>query len=89
MRLSQPQFYKDLTRKTTFFEEWSWFKLNNLGLALGTNLAFYTTVAKGLKLKVKKFWRLIPTFVVVTREKLDRVNRIFKHNYGFLSTKNY
>ena len=29
-------------------------------------LKFYTTVAKGLKSKIKKFWKLIPTFVVVT-----------------------
>ena len=69
-KLSQPQFYKNLTRKTTFFEEWSWFKFNNLGLALGTNLKFYTSVAKGLKPKAKRFWGLIPTFVEVTGEKL-------------------
>ena len=60
----------DLTRKTAFFEEWSWFKFNNLGLALGTNLKFYTSLSKGLKLKVRKFWGLIPTFVEVTGEKL-------------------
>ena len=33
-------------------------------------LKFYTCVAKGLKLKVRKFCRLIPTFVEVTGEKL-------------------
>ena len=38
----------DLTRKTTFFEGWSWLKFNNLGVALGTALKFYTNVAKGL-----------------------------------------
>ena len=59
-----------MTRKTAFFEGWSWFKFNNLGLALGTNLKFYTSVAKGLKLKVRKFWELIPTFVEVTGKKL-------------------
>ena len=48
----------------------SWFKFNNLGLALGTKLKFYTSVAKGLKLKVKKFLGLIPTFVEVRGEKL-------------------
>ena len=53
-----------------FFKGWSWFKFNNLGLALGTNLKFYTSVAKGLKLKVRKFWGLIPTFLEVTGEKL-------------------
>ena len=34
------------------------------------NLRFYTSVAKGLILKVKKFLGLIPTFVEVRREKL-------------------
>ena len=33
-------------------------------------LKFYTGVAKGFKLKVRKFYRLIPTFVEVTGEKL-------------------
>ena len=68
--LLQPQFCKDLTRKTAFFEGWSSFKFNNLGLALGTNLKFYTSVAKGLKLKVRKFWGLTRTFVKVTGKKL-------------------
>ena len=53
-----------------FFKEWSWFKLNNLGLALDMALKFYTIVAKRLKLKVRKFWGLIPRFVEVTGEKL-------------------
>ena len=61
----KPQFFKDLTWKTTFFERCSWFKINNLGLALGIVLKFYTNVAKELKLKVKKFWGLIPTSVEV------------------------
>ena len=69
-KLWQPQFYKDLTRKTALFEGWSWFKFTNLGLALGTNLKFYTSVAKRLKLKVRKFWWIIPTFVEITGEKL-------------------
>ena len=34
------------------------------------NLKFYTSVAKGLILKVRKFWGLVPTFVEVTGEKL-------------------
>ena len=33
-------------------------------------LKFYTSVEKGLKLKFRKFWVLIITFVEVTREKL-------------------
>ena len=71
-KLSQPQFYKDLTRKTAFSEGWSWFKFYNSGLALGINLKFHISVAKGLKLKVRKFWWLIPTFVEVSGEKLVR-----------------
>ena len=51
-KLSQPQFYKDLARKNAFFEGWSWFRFNNLELALDRNLKFYTSVANGLKLKV-------------------------------------
>ena len=39
-------------------------------MALGTNLKFYTNVAKGLKLKVRRFWGLIPMFVEVTGKKL-------------------
>ena len=41
-----------------------------MGLALGTNLKFYISLSKGLILKVRKFWGLIPTFVEVTGEKL-------------------
>ena len=59
-------------QKTPFFERWSWFKFNNFGLALGTNLKFYSGVAKWLKLKVRKFWGRSPTFVEVTGEKLGR-----------------
>ena len=69
-KLSQLQFYKDLTRKTTFFEGWSWFKFHNLGVGLGTKLKFYTSVTIGLKLKVRKFLGLISTFVEVTGERL-------------------
>ena len=45
-------------------------KFNNLGLALGTNLKFYTSLSKGLKLKVRKFRGVILTFAEVTGEKL-------------------
>ena len=41
-----------------------------LALALGMALKFYTSVAKGLKLKVRKFWGLTPAFVEVTGKKL-------------------
>ena len=59
-----------MTRKTAFFEGWSWFKFNNLGLALGTSFNLYTSVSKGSKLKVRKILGLILTFVEVTEEKL-------------------
>ena len=49
---------------------WSWFKINNLGLVLAKNLKFCTSAAKGLKLKVRKFWGSNSTFVEVTVEKL-------------------
>ena len=39
-------------------------------MVLDMNLKFYTSVAKGLKLKFRKFSWLIATFVAVTEEKL-------------------
>ena len=57
-----------MTGKIAFLGGWSWFKFNNSGLALGTNLKFCTSVAKGFKLKVWKFWGPNPTFVEVTGE---------------------
>ena len=57
-------------KKNRFFKGWFWFKFNNLGLALGTSLKFYTSVAKRLKLKVRMFWGRIYTFAEVTEEKL-------------------
>ena len=41
-------------QKNQFFVEWCWF--NNMRLVLGKPLKFYSIVAKGLKLKVKKCW---------------------------------
>ena len=49
---------------------WPWFKFINLGLALGTNLNFYTSVAQELQLTVRKFLGLISTFAEVKGEKL-------------------
>ena len=63
---------KDLTRRIIFLWGWSCFKFRNLGLARGIALEFYTSVAKGLKPKVKNFWALILTFVEVAGEKLAR-----------------
>ena len=61
-----------MTGKTAFFEWWSWFKglALALALALGTNLKLYTSVAKRLKLKIRKFWGLVRTFGEVTEETL-------------------
>ena len=56
--------------KKQLFEWCSWFKFNNLGLVLGIASKFYTSLAKGLKLKSESFWGLILTFVEVTEEKL-------------------
>ena len=81
----EPQFYKDLTRKTAFFKRWSQFKFNNLGLALGTILKFYKSVAKRLKLKVRKFLGLIPTFVEVTGEKLVGKNWLWTIRFMLVS----
>ena len=56
---------------------------NNLELTLGTNLKFYTSVAKCLKLKVRMFWGLIPTFSEVTEAKLvgGSFQKSFLKNY--------
>ena len=59
-----------MTGKTIFFEGWLWWKLNNLELAQGMVLTFYKNATKGVKVKVRKCWGLIPKFVEVTREKL-------------------
>ena len=55
-------------QKNNFFEGCFWFKLNNLGLTLGMALKYSTSAAKGLKLKA--CWKLIPSFVEFTEEKL-------------------
>ena len=55
-------------QKNHSFEGWYWFKLNNLGLAIGTNLKFYTSMTKELKLKLRKFWGVNPTFLEDTGE---------------------
>ena len=56
-----------MTRKTTFFEGWSWLKINYFGLTLFMALNFYTSLAN---LKVRKFSGLLPRFLEVTEEKL-------------------
>ena len=39
-----------------FFEGWSWFKFNNLGLALRTNLKFYTSLNRVNSIEVDSTW---------------------------------
>ena len=58
-------FIRIWPKKPHFFEGCSWFKFINFKLALGMTLKFYTSVAKGLKLKVRNFWGLVATFVEV------------------------
>ena len=59
---------------------------NNLGPTLGMAMVFYANVAKGLKLKVRKFWKINPAFVeargkigrgsLFPSPILDRVNKL-------------
>ena len=59
-------FLKGFDHENQFFEGCSLFKFNNLGLTLGMALNLFSSVAKGWKLKVRKFLGLIHTFVEVT-----------------------
>ena len=45
-------------------------QVEQFGLALGMALTFYASVEKGLKLRYRKFWRLVPMFVKVTGGKM-------------------
>ena len=55
-------------------------KFTNLGLALGLSLKFYSSGAKGLKLRVKQFCGLSPTFAEVTGEKMVVGGGAFRKN---------
>ena len=46
-----------MSKKTLFLERSSWFKFNNLSLAVGKALAFYNSVAKRSRAKVRNFLR--------------------------------
>ena len=52
-------------------------------LALSLTLKFYTSVTKGLKLKIRKILRIIPTFVEVTAEK--KVQKVAKRPLSILN----
>ena len=64
-----------MNRKPNFFEGCPWFKFTNLGLVVGKGLKSYISVTKSLKVKARKFWVLMSTFVEVKGEKL--VERAF------------
>ena len=61
---------KGFDQKNQFFEGLSWFKFSNMGLALSMTLKFYTSMEKGLKLKIRNCWWLIPTLAEIKGEKL-------------------
>ena len=62
------------------------FQVEQFRLALGMALTFYASVEKGLKLRDRKFWRLVPTFVKVTGGKL--VGGLFAPSPHFLNRVN-
>ena len=49
--------------KPIFFQGWSCFKRNNIGMVLDMASKFNSSLTKVLKLKFSKFWGLIPTEV--------------------------
>ena len=70
-------FIRILPEKPVFFEGLAWYKFNKLGLALVMALKFYISLAKGLKLKVRKFFGLFHTFTEDTREKVEGDSGVF------------
>ena len=76
-------------QKNRFFEGWSWFSFDTLGLALGKNLKFYTNVGKGLK-KVQRKKCLGGGTLCILNQFLRKpifVNKVLKNSGLF--TKNY
>ena len=61
---------KTWPEKTIFLRGGLGLKFSDLRLALGMALKFYTSVANGSKLKVRKFYGLVSTFGKVTGETL-------------------
>ena len=60
------KFIRIWPENTTFLEGCYWFKFTNLRMTLGMNLKYDTSMAKGLKLKVRTILALIPAFAEVT-----------------------
>ena len=70
-----------------FFDGCSWFKFNNLRLALVVTLKFYTSVP-GLKLKSRNFLGIISKFVEITGEKLVGGGELFEpHILSMVKTR--
>ena len=55
-----------MSAKLATLNRYSWFKFNKLELTIGMALQFDTSVAKGLKVKVRKNLELILKFLEVT-----------------------
>ena len=90
-KLSYPQFLRIWPEKSFFWGgggECSWFNFNNLGMPLGMVFKFYSGMQKGLKLKVTKFWGLIPMFAEVAGGKLVEGFKSWcgKRNYSLFRT---
>ena len=64
-------------QKNRFFEGWSLLKFKYVGKVLGMTSTYNSIVAKGLKLKVRKVWKQIPSLEEVTGEKM--ITRAFLH----------
>ena len=75
----------DLTRKNTFFEGWSLIKFNNLELVLGMALKFYSSIVKGLKLKVRKVWG----YSYVCRSYREKAGRVGHFGSPILNRVNF
>ena len=82
-KLSYLNFRRIWPEKPIFFEGAPSFKFNNWGLVLVTTLKFYTNKAKWLKVKVKKFWGLIPRKKMVRGVVVPLIlNRVMIHLKG-------
>ena len=59
-----------MTRKNNVFEDYTWFKFDELGLKLDMNFKFCTSVSKEFKLKFRNYEAFFPTFLEVTAKKM-------------------
>ena len=64
---------REVNHNLNFIRTWAKGALSSVsikGLALDVALKFWNSEAKALKLKVRKFWGIIPTYVEITGKKL-------------------